>query len=170
MTCCYSKKEQPLSRNESRRFGTLKSDSTHHFFRNASTKSGSLRLWSNSSKQRPGQMAPVVARSGASTDGHGHGDRWQQHAILQTLFMPHAVFSITVAWQSEHKTLYTKLFQDTFIRSFVSPFNTKQSSVKPHFCYLDSVFIILSVSSAYLRFVIFLPPILIPNGHVIHLF
>ena len=43
-----------------------------------------------------------------------------------------------------HKTLYTKFFQDTFIRSFVSPFNTKQSSVKPHFCCLDSVFIILS--------------------------
>jgi hypothetical protein len=33
----------------------------------------------------------------------------------------------------EHKTLYTKFFQDTFIRSFVSPFNMKQSSVKPHF-------------------------------------
>jgi hypothetical protein len=44
----------------------------------------------------------------------------------------------------EHKTLYTKFFQDAFIRSFVSPFNTKQSSVRPHFCCLDSVFIILS--------------------------
>jgi hypothetical protein len=33
-----------LSRNESGRFGTLKSDSTHHFFRNACTKSGSLRF------------------------------------------------------------------------------------------------------------------------------
>jgi hypothetical protein len=30
-----------LSRNERRRFGALKSDSTHHFFRNACTKSGS---------------------------------------------------------------------------------------------------------------------------------
>jgi hypothetical protein len=30
------------------------------------------------------------------------------------------------------------------IRSFVGPFNTKQSSVKPLFCCLDSVFIILS--------------------------
>jgi hypothetical protein len=30
-----------LSRNESGRFGALKSDSTHHFFRNACTKSGS---------------------------------------------------------------------------------------------------------------------------------
>ena len=29
---------------ESGRFGTLKSDSTHHFFRNAGTKSGSLRF------------------------------------------------------------------------------------------------------------------------------
>jgi hypothetical protein len=29
-----------LSRNESGRFGALKSDSTHHFFRNACTKSG----------------------------------------------------------------------------------------------------------------------------------
>jgi hypothetical protein len=29
---------------ESGRFGTLKSDSTHHFFRNACTKSGSLRF------------------------------------------------------------------------------------------------------------------------------
>jgi hypothetical protein len=33
-----------LSRNESWRFGALKSDSTHHFFRNACTKSGSLRF------------------------------------------------------------------------------------------------------------------------------
>ncbi len=32
----------PLNRNESGRFGALKSDSTHHFFRNACTKSGSL--------------------------------------------------------------------------------------------------------------------------------
>jgi hypothetical protein len=35
---------EPLSRNESGRFGALKSDSTHHFFRNACTKSGSLRF------------------------------------------------------------------------------------------------------------------------------
>jgi hypothetical protein len=34
---------EPLSRTESGRFGALKSDSTHHFFRNACTKSGSLR-------------------------------------------------------------------------------------------------------------------------------
>ena len=34
----------PLNRNENGRFGALKSDSTHHFFRNASTKSGSLRF------------------------------------------------------------------------------------------------------------------------------
>ena len=33
-----------FERNESGRFGTLKSDSTHHFFRNACTKSGSLRF------------------------------------------------------------------------------------------------------------------------------
>jgi hypothetical protein len=33
-----------LSRNESGRFGALKSDSTHHFLRNACTKSGSLRF------------------------------------------------------------------------------------------------------------------------------
>jgi hypothetical protein len=32
------------SNNESGRFGALKSDSTHHFFRNACTKSGSLRF------------------------------------------------------------------------------------------------------------------------------
>ena len=30
-----------FERNESWRFGALKSDSTHHFFRNACTKSGS---------------------------------------------------------------------------------------------------------------------------------
>ena len=36
----------PLNRNESGRFGALKSDSTHHFFRNACTKSGSLRFHS----------------------------------------------------------------------------------------------------------------------------
>jgi hypothetical protein len=36
---CYSD-----SHNERGRFGTLKSDSTHHFFRNACTKSGSLRF------------------------------------------------------------------------------------------------------------------------------
>ena len=35
---------EPLSRNESGRFGALKSDSTHLFFRNACTKSGSLRF------------------------------------------------------------------------------------------------------------------------------
>ena len=35
---------EPLSHNESGRFGALKSDSTHHFFRNACTKSGSLRF------------------------------------------------------------------------------------------------------------------------------
>jgi hypothetical protein len=33
-----------FERNESGRFGTLKSDSSHHFFRNAWTKSGSLRF------------------------------------------------------------------------------------------------------------------------------
>ena len=33
-----------LSRNESGRIGALKSDSTHHFFRDASTKSESLRF------------------------------------------------------------------------------------------------------------------------------
>ena len=33
-----------MSRNESGRFGALKYDSTHHFFRNACTKSGSLRF------------------------------------------------------------------------------------------------------------------------------
>ena len=33
-----------MNRNESGRFGALKSDSTHHFFRNACTKSGSLRF------------------------------------------------------------------------------------------------------------------------------
>jgi hypothetical protein len=35
---------EPLSRNESGRFGALTSDSTHHFFGNACTKSGSLRF------------------------------------------------------------------------------------------------------------------------------
>jgi hypothetical protein len=35
---------EPLNRNESGRFGALKSDSTHHLFRNACTKSGSLRF------------------------------------------------------------------------------------------------------------------------------
>ena len=33
-----------FERNESGRFGALKSDSTHHSFRNACTKSGSLRF------------------------------------------------------------------------------------------------------------------------------
>ena len=33
-----------FERNESGRFGALKSDSTHHLFRNACTKSGSLRF------------------------------------------------------------------------------------------------------------------------------
>jgi hypothetical protein len=33
-----------LTSNESGRFGALKSDSTHHFIRNACTKSGSLRF------------------------------------------------------------------------------------------------------------------------------
>ena len=40
---CYSDSET-LSRNERGRFGALKSDSTDHFFRNACTKSGSLRF------------------------------------------------------------------------------------------------------------------------------
>jgi hypothetical protein len=35
---------EPLNCNESGRFGALKSDSTHHFFGNACTKSGSLRF------------------------------------------------------------------------------------------------------------------------------
>ena len=39
-----SERSEPLNRNESGRFGALKSDSTHHFFRNACTKSGSLRF------------------------------------------------------------------------------------------------------------------------------
>jgi hypothetical protein len=37
---------EPLNRNEIGRFGALKSDSTHHFFRNACAKSGSLRFHS----------------------------------------------------------------------------------------------------------------------------
>ena len=43
---CFTCLVQPetLSRNESGRFGALKSDSTHHFFRNVCTKSGSLRF------------------------------------------------------------------------------------------------------------------------------
>jgi hypothetical protein len=36
--------QEHLNRNESGRFGALKSDSTDHFFRNACTKSGSLRF------------------------------------------------------------------------------------------------------------------------------
>jgi hypothetical protein len=44
ITCCKSRIICPLNRNESGRFGALKSDSTHHFFRNACTKSGSLRF------------------------------------------------------------------------------------------------------------------------------
>ena len=45
-SCLPAKCWQPetLSRNERGRFGALKSDSTHHFFRNARTKSGSLRF------------------------------------------------------------------------------------------------------------------------------
>jgi hypothetical protein len=39
-----SKNELTLNRNESGKFGALKSDSTHHFVRNACTKSGSLRF------------------------------------------------------------------------------------------------------------------------------
>ena len=35
---------EPLSGNENGRFDALQSDSTHHFFRNACTKSGSLRF------------------------------------------------------------------------------------------------------------------------------
>jgi hypothetical protein len=35
---------EPLNRNESGRLGALKSDSTHHFFRNACTKSGLLQF------------------------------------------------------------------------------------------------------------------------------
>jgi hypothetical protein len=41
---CYSDIRNLLSRNESGRFGALKADSAHHFFRNACTKSGSLRF------------------------------------------------------------------------------------------------------------------------------
>jgi hypothetical protein len=37
---------ETLSRNERGRLGALKSDSTHHFFRNACTKLGSLRFHS----------------------------------------------------------------------------------------------------------------------------
>jgi len=33
-----------LNRNESERFGAVKSDSIHHFFRNSCTKSGPLRF------------------------------------------------------------------------------------------------------------------------------
>ena len=39
-----NKQMHALSRDESGRFGALKSDSIHHFFRNACTKSGSLRF------------------------------------------------------------------------------------------------------------------------------
>ena len=42
--CHWQWQPEPLNRNESGRFGALKSDSTHHFFRNACTKSGSLRF------------------------------------------------------------------------------------------------------------------------------
>jgi hypothetical protein len=38
------KDKETLSRNERGRFGTFKSDSTHHFFRNACTKTGSLQF------------------------------------------------------------------------------------------------------------------------------
>jgi hypothetical protein len=40
----FEKELRIALRNERRRFGALKSDSTHHFFRNACTKSGSLRF------------------------------------------------------------------------------------------------------------------------------
>jgi hypothetical protein len=41
---CHMWQPEPLNRNESGRFGALKSDSTHHFFRNVCTKLGSLRF------------------------------------------------------------------------------------------------------------------------------
>ena len=45
LTCTsYANRMETLSRNERGRVGALKSDSTHHFFRNACTKSGSLRF------------------------------------------------------------------------------------------------------------------------------
>ena len=41
---CWPMLKETLSRNERGRFGAFKSDSTHHFFRNTCTKSGSLRF------------------------------------------------------------------------------------------------------------------------------
>jgi hypothetical protein len=41
---CYSDSRKLWAVMERGRFGALKSDSTHHFFRNACTKSGSLRF------------------------------------------------------------------------------------------------------------------------------
>jgi hypothetical protein len=41
---CYSDSRKLWAVNARGRFGALKSDSTHHFFRNACTKSGSLRF------------------------------------------------------------------------------------------------------------------------------
>jgi hypothetical protein len=40
----YHTTPEPLNRNESGRFGAVKSDSTYHFFGNVCTKSGSLRF------------------------------------------------------------------------------------------------------------------------------
>jgi hypothetical protein len=48
-----------LNRNESGRFGALKSDSTHHFFRNACTKSGSLRFSQFSAPPCPSCVALI---------------------------------------------------------------------------------------------------------------
>jgi hypothetical protein len=42
---CYSDSPETLSRNERGRFGALKSDSTHHFFRNACTNQ--IKLFGN---------------------------------------------------------------------------------------------------------------------------
>jgi hypothetical protein len=39
-----SSRNEPLNRNESGRFGAVKSNSTHNFFGNACTMSGSLRF------------------------------------------------------------------------------------------------------------------------------
>ena len=44
MVIGFDLQPEPLNRNESERFGAVKSDEIQHFFRNARTKSGQLRF------------------------------------------------------------------------------------------------------------------------------
>jgi hypothetical protein len=70
-----------LNRNESGKFGALKSDSTHHFFRNACTKSGSHYKRLEDNKEI---ITSLKSKNNREHNGQNKNDKWKNNDLQIT--------------------------------------------------------------------------------------